>query len=201
MGLVAMSAKDLQRIEVLTEVLAGRRSVAFAATVLAISERQAYRLLARYQENGGSDWCIRPVVAPQTGAVAQVSASMPSSWSRLIAPMFGPTLATEALAERACEPCRPGDAAALDDGRWRVALALASQDFHQPRLRRESYGELVHTDAAEHRWSENRAEPCTLLVSRGRRYEQAHAFALRAQQEHGELLRCATWLSARAWLP
>ena len=48
-----MSERDLQRIEVLTDVLAGRRTVAAAATVLAISERQMYRLLAKY-ENGGA---------------------------------------------------------------------------------------------------------------------------------------------------
>ena len=53
MGLVAMSAKDLQRIEVLTEVLAGRRSVASAAVVLAISDRQVNRLLVRYRDGGG----------------------------------------------------------------------------------------------------------------------------------------------------
>ena len=38
-----MSAKDLQRIEVLTEVLAGRRSEVSAAAVLAISDRQLNR--------------------------------------------------------------------------------------------------------------------------------------------------------------
>jgi hypothetical protein len=37
MGWVTMSERDLQRIEVLTDVLAGRRTVAAAATVLAVS--------------------------------------------------------------------------------------------------------------------------------------------------------------------
>ena len=36
--------------------------------------------------------------------------------------------------------------------------------FHQPRLRREALGELVQIDGSEHRWFEDRAEPCTLLV-------------------------------------
>ncbi len=36
--------------------------------------------------------------------------------------------------------------------------------FHQPRLRRESYGELVQINGSEYRWFENRGEPCTLLV-------------------------------------
>lgn len=36
--------------------------------------------------------------------------------------------------------------------------------FHQPRLRRESYGELVQIDGSDHRWFEERGDPCTLLV-------------------------------------
>jgi hypothetical protein len=36
--------------------------------------------------------------------------------------------------------------------------------FHQPRRRRGSLGELIQIDGSEHRWFENRAEPCTLLV-------------------------------------
>jgi hypothetical protein len=36
MGWVTMSERDLKRIEVLTDVLAGRRTVAAAATVFAI---------------------------------------------------------------------------------------------------------------------------------------------------------------------
>ena len=38
------------------------------------------------------------------------------------------------------------------------------KSFHQPRLRRESLGELVQIDGSQHRWSEQRGEPCTLLV-------------------------------------
>ncbi len=48
-----MSERDLKRMEVLTEVLAGRRSVASAAIVLAAGVRQVHRLLIRYHEDGG----------------------------------------------------------------------------------------------------------------------------------------------------
>jgi hypothetical protein len=46
MGLVTMSARELQRIEVLTEVLAGRRTTESAAGVLGVSLRQAQRPVA-----------------------------------------------------------------------------------------------------------------------------------------------------------
>ncbi len=48
-----MSERDLKRIEVLMEVLSGRRTVVSAAAVLALGVRQTFRLLARYQEGGG----------------------------------------------------------------------------------------------------------------------------------------------------
>ncbi|MDQ2732880.1 MAG: helix-turn-helix domain-containing protein [Armatimonadota bacterium] len=48
-----MSERDLRRIEVLTEVLAGRRSVTSAAAVLDISGRQVNRLMIRYRDGGG----------------------------------------------------------------------------------------------------------------------------------------------------
>jgi len=48
-----MSERDLKPIQVLTEVLAGRRTVVSAAAVLALGVRQTFRLLARYQEGGG----------------------------------------------------------------------------------------------------------------------------------------------------
>jgi leucine-zipper of insertion element IS481 len=48
-----MSRQDLQRVEVLTEVLADRRTTVSAAGVLGVSLRQAQRLLARYRAGGG----------------------------------------------------------------------------------------------------------------------------------------------------
>ncbi len=45
--------RDLKRIELLTEVLVGRRSVASAAIVLAVGVRQVHRLLIRNREDGG----------------------------------------------------------------------------------------------------------------------------------------------------
>ena len=48
-----MRKRDLQRIEVFTEVLAGRRTTESAAAVLGVSMRQVQRLLNRYRDGGG----------------------------------------------------------------------------------------------------------------------------------------------------
>ena len=45
-----------------------------------------------------------------------------------------------------------------------MAVPQAATNLHQPRLRRESYGELVQIDGSQHRWFEDRGEPCMLLV-------------------------------------
>lgn len=77
---------------------------------------------------------------------------------------FGPTLAAEKLAEDhgvtvSRETLRKWMAEA---GIW--LPRKHRRTFHQPRLRREAYGELVQIDGSEHRWFEERGAPCTLLV-------------------------------------
>jgi hypothetical protein len=89
---------------------------------------------------------------------------MRSSWLGTRYADFGPTLATEVLLER--HDLRVGRETLrrwmMADGLW---LSRAQRrTFHQPRLRRESYGELIQIDGSDHRWFEQRGDPCTLLV-------------------------------------
>src|SRR5580704_51211 len=49
-----MSGRELQRIEVLSEVVAKKRTERSAAAVLGISTRQTRRLLTAYRDRGGS---------------------------------------------------------------------------------------------------------------------------------------------------
>ena len=77
---------------------------------------------------------------------------------------FGPTLAAEMLAEHhgfkvSRETLRNW---MTDDGLW--LSRKQRRTFHQPRSRRECFGELVQIDGSDHRWFEDRASPCTLLV-------------------------------------
>jgi hypothetical protein len=77
---------------------------------------------------------------------------------------FGPTLATEVLLAKhdiqvGRETLRTW---MLEEGLW--LSRKQRRTFHQPRLQRESYGELLQIDGSDHRWFEQRGEPCTLLV-------------------------------------
>jgi hypothetical protein len=164
MGWVLMSERDVRRIEVLTEVLSGRRTVASAAIVLAVSPRQVHRLLIRFREDGGA-----ALVHKGRGQASnhRLTAGIRGYVLELVRTRyadFGPTLAIEVLRDKH----------AIKVGRetlrtWMVEAGLwlsrqQRRSFHQPRLRRESYGELIQIDGSDHRWFEDRGERCTLLV-------------------------------------
>jgi hypothetical protein len=78
---------------------------------------------------------------------------------------FGPTLACEKLAEchgvmLAKETVRRW---MRDAGLW-IPRRQRPPKLHQPRNRRACLGELVQIDGSDHRWFEERAPACTLLV-------------------------------------
>ena len=90
---------------------------------------------------------------------------------------FEPTLAIEALYERhgikvGRETLRTW---MREANLW--ASRKQSKTFHQPRLRRESYGELVQIDGSEHRWFENRDEPWVFIDDATSRLMQLSYFA------------------------
>jgi hypothetical protein len=77
---------------------------------------------------------------------------------------FGPSLAAEILLAKdgvkvSRETLRKW---MVEEGLWLSRKQRRS--FHQPRLRRESYGELIQIDGSDHRWFEERGAACSLLV-------------------------------------
>ena len=138
MGWLIVSKRDLQRIEVLTEVLAGKRTAASASGVLAVSVRQTQRLLRKYRNGGGG-----ALIHQARGRASnnQLGVGVRDYALELVRHNyrdFGPTLA-EALLERhelkvSRETLR----------KWMIESDLwlsrkQRRTFHQPRLRRESY--------------------------------------------------------------
>jgi Homeodomain-like domain len=164
LGWVTMSERDLRRIEVLAEVAGERRTVASAAAVLALSARQVHRLLKAYRVGGGGAIAHKARGRPSNNRIQDDVRDRALALVRSTYADFGPTLAAETLAERhglevSRETLR----------KWMIGAGLwlsreQRRRFHQPRLRREALGELVQIDGSEHRWFEDRADPCTLLV-------------------------------------
>jgi transposase len=164
MGWLQMSKQELRRVEVLTEVLAGRRTTESAAGVLGVSLRQAQRLTARYRDGGGGALIHKSRGRPASNKLGAGVRDLVLELVRQNYRDFGPTLAAEMLVERhdievSRETLRKW---LVEAGVWLSRKQRRS--FHQPRLRRECVGELVQIDGSEHRWFEQRGEACTLLV-------------------------------------
>lgn len=164
MGWVLMSERELQRVEVLSAVLTGRQTITRAACLLGLSRRQAHRLVKAYRADGASAVCHKARGRRSNRALSDGLRDFALSYVREKYSDFGPTLAAEMLQKHhqitvSRETLRTWmkDAGLWLSRRHRRAL-------HPPRLRREHLGELVQIDGSGHRWFEDRAGPCTLLV-------------------------------------
>jgi len=100
MGLITMSERDLQRIEVLSKVMAGRMTMVSAAHVLDLSERQVRRLLDRIRTGGAASIRHKAIGRPSNNRISDGVRDYAVALVREHYADFGPTLATEKLAER-----------------------------------------------------------------------------------------------------
>ncbi len=156
-----MSARELSRVEVLSRVKAGTLRLKSAATLLAVSYRQAKRLARRYRAEGakglkhrsagGASKHARPA-ADRERALALVR----EKYSGPVDERFGPTLAAEHLASE--------DGVTVHHDtlrRWMLAAGLWSRarkrsPHRQRRARKAHFGELVQLDGSFHDWYETR---------------------------------------------
>jgi transposase len=164
MGWVMMSERELNRVEVLAQVDDGRLTVDNAANLLDLTRRQIFRLLKRFRQDGASAIRHKARGKPPNNRIHSAKRDYALSLIKENYADFGPTLATEMLAEHhgikvSRETLRKW---MIKDGLW--LSRKQRRTFHQPRLRRECYGELIQIDGSDHRWFEDRALPCTLLV-------------------------------------
>ncbi len=164
MGWVTMSERELNRVEVLAQVDDGRLSVENAANLLDLTRRQVFRLLKRYREDGAVAIRHRARGKPPNNQIHKAKRDYALVLIKENYPDFGPTLAAEMLAEHhgfkvSRETLRKW---MIEDGLW--LSRKQRRTFHQPRLRRECYGELIQIDGSDHRWFEDRGPACTLLV-------------------------------------
>lgn len=150
-----MSERDLRRIEVLTEVLFGRRTVPSAAVITA---RQVNQLLILFREDSGGGLIHKGRGQSSNHSASDGVREYVLELVRTKYADFGPTLATEVLLAKhdvqvGRETLRTW---MLEEGLWHSRKQRRS--FHQPRLRREGYGELVQIDGSDHRWFEQGGE-------------------------------------------
>jgi transposase len=163
--LVTMSQKELHRLEAVQKVKDDRLSVSNAAKLLSISRSHMHRLLQAYDREGSGGLVSKKRGRPSNRRYPEAFRNTVLDIVREHYHDFGPTLACEKLAERhgigiSKETLRQW---MTEAGLW-TSRQERRKHLHQPRNRRECFGELVQIDGSHHWWFEDRGPKCALLV-------------------------------------
>lgn len=163
METIQMSQGERRRLEIFSQVKAGKMTLVQVRDLLGLSYRQVKRLWAQYQVEGD-----RGLVHGLRGRPSNHQSELLlrervlTRYAESYAD-YGPTLAAECLATEglpvAVETLR----------RWLLAAGLwarqrRSKLHRRRRTRKEQYGELVQMDGSHHDWFEGRREWAVLMV-------------------------------------
>ena len=99
MGLVLMSERDLNRVEILSHVAQGRMTAINAAHLLALSRRQVQRLLKSFRADGPAAIRHKARGRPSNNRIDPAVRAFAVTLVKEQYADFGPTLAAEKLAE------------------------------------------------------------------------------------------------------
>jgi transposase len=164
-GTITMSMQELDRLKLVQAIVDGNLKSGQAAQRLNLTTRQVQRLVNRYKAQGAAGLVSGKRGRPGNHQLPEGLASQVLTLIRERYPDFGPTLACEKLYE--IHGIRIGVETArklmMEVGLW-IPRPLRSSSIYQPRNRRHCVGELIQIDGSDHRWFEDRAPACTLLV-------------------------------------
>ncbi|HDR9091796.1 ISNCY family transposase [Burkholderia vietnamiensis] len=160
-----MSMRELDRLKVVEAVIEQRLMPWRAAERLGISRRHIERLVARYRAAGPVGLISQRRGHASNHQLAEDLAHRALSLIRERYADFGPTLACEKLWE--CHGLQLSKETVrklmTEAGLW-IPRRQRPPKVYQPRARRACLGELIQIDGCDHRWFEERAPACTLLV-------------------------------------
>jgi transposase len=160
---IEMSQRERDLLKVMSTVLRGERTQSEAARLLGLTPRQVRRIQRRLEAEGDAGVVHRlrgrPSNRQADGSLREQAVAV---YREQLAD-FGPTLASETLAER-------GVIVSPDSlRRWLTAAGLWTRKRHRDahrsrRPRRECLGELVQMDTSIHDWLEGRGESMVLVA-------------------------------------
>lgn len=162
-GVLALSKKEVDRLMIINQVEDNHLTAPKAAELLAISERQTYRILKRIREEGA-----KGIVHKLRGK--ESNRGYPKQLKRDIISIYrkgywdyGPSLYTEMLTEYHNISLNRETVR-----RWlreeSITTSMRKKRPHRrKRERRSCYGELVQLDGSYHDWFEGRGAECCLL--------------------------------------
>jgi hypothetical protein len=161
--LISMSQRERDVLKVMSGLLKGDRTQVEAARLLNRSVRQIRRLSQRLKSEGDGVVVHGLRGKPSNHRVDETVRARAVKLYREKYADFGPTLATEKLAEedQVVVGVRTLGGWLLAEGLWR---RKRERDKHRSRReRRACFGELVQADASTHDWLEGRGVPMALV--------------------------------------
>jgi transposase len=162
--IIALSSREIQRIQVLEQVNRRALSLAAGTRLLRISYRQAKRLLARYRREGPQGLAHRRRGQPARNAFGPEMRDRVLKLSQEHYSQLNDTHFVEMLAER--EGLRIGRETVR---RWLRQAGIKPKRKHRPpkhrsrRPRRSQMGLLMQWDGSPHKWFGPDQPPCSLL--------------------------------------
>ncbi|HQN37855.1 MAG TPA: ISNCY family transposase [Caldisericia bacterium] len=160
-----MSEKEIKKTEMMSQLAEKQITQRMAAEHLGISIRQVKRLWNKYQKQGAEGLINKSRGKPSHN---QLDDELKKKVVNLILERyrdFGPTLATEKLAE--LHGIKISDESVrkimIAEGLWKHRRKRKLRVF-QMRERRACFGELIQIDGSDYDWFEGRSPRCTLLV-------------------------------------
>jgi hypothetical protein len=160
-----MSAKELNRFEVMQRLCEKRMSQKEAGKILNLSTRQIKRLLKAYRQQGVAGLVSKHRGRKGNNRLSQDVKKRALNLLKTKYKGFGPTLAHEKLVEK--DKLKLSDESVrklmIAEDLWKPRRAK-KVETHQLRERRACFGELIQIDGSPHDWFEGRAPACVLLV-------------------------------------
>jgi len=165
LDIVAMSQKEIHRVEVIQKLIDKRIVETDAANQLNISVRQVRRLKKAYKQYGAVGLTSKKRGAKSNHKYPDALKEVVLMTVRENYADFKPTFACEKLRENheisiSHETLRKW---MIEAELW-IPRAQRLKRAYQPRHRRDCYGELIQIDGSLHHWFEDRGPRCTLLV-------------------------------------
>ena len=162
---ITMTSKEINRAKIAQMAIERRITQREAARRVGVSERQFRRILKSYREGGDEGLISGHRNRPGNHRLAEITRRQILDELLSTYQGFGPTLASEKLAERA----------GILISKETVRKIMIAEGLHKPktkrkervfqlRERRSQRGELVQVDGSYHAWLEDRAEKACLLL-------------------------------------
>jgi transposase len=159
-----MGQKEMLRGKLMEMVKQGKMRLKSASIELKISYRQAKRIYRAYQEGGDAALIHGNVGKTSNRKTEQNILEKATRLYREKYPDFGPTFASEKMAERDGLHLTVSTLRRIlvSEGLWE--RKRRSSEYRSRRERRACFGELIQFDGSHHDWLEGRGPRCCLIT-------------------------------------